>query len=516
LQYHFPQTSTFFRGLRLPERARPVGYAALIESLDLRVALPRMLAAIAERHHPQSNEEWLLLTPRHSPEDSLAGHLEFAIKWEGVRLDVLKALFRAVPAEGIAEIVRQKPTGIHTRRLWFIYEWLTGYRLDLPDSGSVKAVPALDPKLQFGIENTTTSTRHRVIDNLPGTPAFCPVVYRSSVMEECKSKRLDARARSVMGRFNPDLVARAASFLLLDDSRASFRIEGERPSHDRTLRWAQALAAAGSTEITLPELQRLQRIVIGDDRFVNPGLRADGGFIGQHDRRTGEPLPVHISARPEDLPDLVEGMIRFERRAHTGALDAVVHAAALAFGFVYVHPFEDGNGRIHRWMIHHVLARAGFAPEGIVFPVSAAMLRRITDYRRVLETYSARILPLIEWIPTEKGNVSVRNETADHYRYLDLTPHAEFLFGCIEETVIHDLPYEVAFLESFDRFAAAVGGIVEMPDRTIHLLYRFLAQHNGRLSERARSREFLKLTDEEVSRIESSYREHFQDLPGQF
>jgi hypothetical protein len=207
-------------------------------------------------------------------------------------------------------------------------------------------------------------------------------------------------------------------------------------------------------------------------------------------------------------------MIRFDRRAHAGALDAVAHAAALAFGFVYVHPFEDGNGRIHRWMIHHVLARAGFAPEGIAFPVSAAMLRRIAEYRRVLEGYSARILPLIEWTATEKGNVSVQNETADLYRYPDLTLHAEFLFGCIEETVIHDLPYEVAFLESFDRFASAVGGIVEMPDRTIHLLYRFLDQHNGRLSERAWSREFSKLTDEEVSRIESLYREHFQHLPG--
>jgi hypothetical protein len=286
----------------LPEPARPVGYAALVEAPDLRVALPRRLAAIAERHHPQSNQEWLLLTPRHSPEDSLAGQLEFAIKWEGVRLDVLKALFRAIPAEEIAGMVRRKPTGIQTRRLWFIYEWLTGNRLDLPDAGSVRAVAALDPKLQFGIEDATTSKRHRVIDNLPGTPAFCPVVYRSSRMEELAEKRLDSRARAVMGRSHPDLVARAASFLLLDDSRASFRIEGERPSHDRTLRWAHALAAAGSTEIELPELERLQRIVIGDDRFVRTGLRAEGGFIGQHDRRTGEPLPVHISARPEDLP----------------------------------------------------------------------------------------------------------------------------------------------------------------------------------------------------------------------
>jgi hypothetical protein len=37
-------------------------------------------------------------------------------------------------------------------------------------------------------------------------------------------------------------------------------------------------------------------------------------------------------------------------------VDPVVAAAILAFGFVYIHPFEDGNGRIHRYLIHHVLA----------------------------------------------------------------------------------------------------------------------------------------------------------------
>jgi Fic family protein len=39
-------------------------------------------------------------------------------------------------------------------------------------------------------------------------------------------------------------------------------------------------------------------------------------------------------------------------------------AAATAFGFVYVHPFQDGNGRIHRCLVHHVLAERKFTPPG--------------------------------------------------------------------------------------------------------------------------------------------------------
>ena len=37
-------------------------------------------------------------------------------------------------------------------------------------------------------------------------------------------------------------------------------------------------------------------------------------------------------------------------------LNPVIAAAVLAFGFVYIHPFVDGDGRIHRDLIHHVLA----------------------------------------------------------------------------------------------------------------------------------------------------------------
>ena len=69
----------------------------------------------------------------------------------------------------------------------------------------------------------------------------------------------------------------------------------------------------------------------------------------------------------------------------------------LAFGFVYIHPFEDGNGRIHRYLMHHVLARRGFNPSGIHFPVSAAILDKIDAYRDVLESYSGWLLPIIGW-----------------------------------------------------------------------------------------------------------------------
>lgn len=494
-----------FRGRDLPEPARLAGYSALIERFDLRIPLPSRLAGIAARHHPDSTSEWLLLTPRHAPADSLGAQLEFALKWEGVNLAVLSALFKAIPAAEVAAVVAAKPKGIYARRIWFLWEWLTGQELDVPDPGKIKAVPVLDPRQQFALQNGELSSRHKVIDNLPGTREFCPLVRRTLRLERFTAMGLDERAREVIGRTHPDIVTRAAAFLLLSDSRSSFQIEGEQPSPERAMRWGRAIGQAGARSLSVAELERLQAEVIGDARFVHLGLRKEGGFIGVHDRVTGQPIPDHISARAEDLPSLVRGVVEYDGRAIGGEMDPVAVAAAVAFGFVYIHPFEDGNGRIHRWLIHHVLARAGYSPPGVIFPVSAAILREITRYREVLESYSEPLLRFIEWRATGQGNVEVLNETADYYRYFDATAHTEFLYHCVLETVERDLPAEVAYLEAYDRFVLGVQEIVDMPARTADLLHRFLVQGEGRLSKRARAREFSALTDEEVTRLQDLY-----------
>ncbi|WP_246707503.1 MULTISPECIES: hypothetical protein [unclassified Mesorhizobium] len=50
-----------------------------------------------------------------------------------------------------------------------------------------------------------------------------------------------------------------------------------------------------------------------------------------------------------------------------------------------------------------------------MFPVSAAILDQIDEYRRVLESNSKRLLPLVEREPPPQFNVRVLNDTADFY-----------------------------------------------------------------------------------------------------
>ena len=504
--HRFSGPVTVFHERRLPERGTPAGYAALIDAYKLAVPIPLALTAIGERHKSIERDNWRLLTPRHAPAVTLEGHLTFALKYEGVDLAVLKRLFEATGPKPIEALVRAKPTGSYARRIWFLYEWLTGKKLKVPEPGKVTYVNALDPKQQWP-GASRDSPRHRVRNNLPGTPEFCPLVFRTPALEEFVALGLGDRAKALAADVPADLLARTAAFLLLKDSRASYVIEGENPPQDRVQRWGRAIGQAGRKPIDLDELLRLQQIVIGDDRFVGLGLRKEGGFVGEHDRDSRTPIPDHISARPEDLASLIDGMIAFDRNA--AELDAVIAAAALAFGFVFVHPFEDGNGRIHRYLIHHVLAARGFNPPGLVFPVSATILDRIDEYRKVLETYSSRVLPLVKWKATKDGNVEVLNDTGPLYRYFDATPQAEFLYSCVRKTVEEDLPEETAYLRSYDAFKAGVEAIVEMPDRTIDLLFRMLRQNKGKLSKRALEKEFARLTEAEAKRIEQAYGEAF-------
>lgn len=499
-----------FRGRALPERGTLVGYAALIATYDLALPLPPRLAAIAERHHPVATASWNMLTPRHRPESTLAAQLTFAIKWEGVDLSVLTQLFRVLASDVVADLVRATPTGAFARRIWFLYEWMTREMLDMPDAGKVRLVEAVNPTQQFALASGEISVRHRVVNNLPGTPRFCPMVRRSPVLVDAAAKKLDERARVQIGRVRPDLIARAAAFLMLNDSKSSFAIEGERPSSTRAVRWGQAIAEAGHTRLSLSEFDRLQRIVIGDARFVKLGLRDEGGFVGMHDRETGDPIPDHISARPQDLEDLLTGLVDYATRTLRGGYDPVVAAAVLAFGFVYIHPYLDGNGRLHRWLIHHMLAVASYNPPGLVFPVSSAILRHLDAYRAVLETYSRPLLPHIDWRRSPSGNVDVLNDTAAYYRFFDATAHAEFLYACVEQTIEEDLPGEVAFLEAFDRFSSGVQEIVDIPSDRVELLQKFLEQNDGYLSQRARTREFAALTPEETAQVEQLYRDSFR------
>ncbi|WP_346658509.1 hypothetical protein [Bradyrhizobium sp. 179] len=110
--------------------------------------------------------------------------------------------------------------------------------------------------------------------------------------------------------------------------------------------------------------------------------------------------------------------------------------------------------------------------------------------------------------------MKVLNDTADFYRCFDATPHAEFLYECVRQTIEQDLPNENNFLRSFDAFRAGIGNMIDMPERTLNNLFGFLRQNDGKLSKRAQENDFTQLTRDEVQQIEALYAESFGEGGG--
>jgi len=262
----------------LPEQnAKIVGYSALIEQYGLSVPLPLILSAIGEKHRKYQLNNWQVFTPRHAPDDTLYGHLVFALKYEGIDLAVLNCLFSNVEKIDLENAIKQEPNGAYARRLWFLYEYLVEVELDLPSLTQGNFVDLIDGKIQYA-GPARISKRHRIRNNLPGVKNFCPLIRRTEKLDKLIDQNLPQKALESVSAIHPDVVMRAASFLLLEDSKASYAIEGQRPPHNRAERWGQIIGQAGKTPLSKMELERLQKEIIVDDRFIAMGYRNEGGL----------------------------------------------------------------------------------------------------------------------------------------------------------------------------------------------------------------------------------------------
>jgi len=509
---YISQEILVFHRKQAPEAGLLVGYGAIIEYYQLQLPIPKTLALISRKNRKYSKEGWIVFGPKFQPAETLAAHLIFALKYEGINLLLFKMLFRKVPQKEIVKIIQAEYTGQYIRKIWFLYEWLMQEKLPIADLTLKNFIPLIDEKLQYANGTSINSSRHRIRNNLPGTVDFCPLIFKTNKLEDFIKEDLSEKSNVVLSGVHKDILLRTSAFLLLKDSKASFTIEGENPTQTRAIRWGRAIGQAGTKDLTESELLRLQQIVIENSRFLKMGYRTESGFIGEHDRISGEPIPEHISARWQDLKTLMTGLLDAAKKMEDSKFHPVLTAAKIAFGFVFIHPFVDANGRLHRYLIHHLLAKMQFSPPGIIFPVSAAILEQITDYRKVLEDYSHAILEFIEWKKTKTNNVEVLNDTIDYYRYFDATLQAEFLFDCVNHTINQIIPDEFSYLQKYDAMKAWLDDRFQMPDKTVALLIRVLEQNNGILSKRAKEKEFTALTQDEVKDIEANYKVYFEEL----
>lgn len=488
----------------VPNENTAIGQAALIAKLGLRVPSPAVTSMVGPGGRRTIIEDGRTIekyTQGYAPEDTFVGHLKFALRYEPVELSVLAAAFKIIDPAGLAAWARSEPTGAYARRAWFLYEWLTGQTLDVPHAGVVTYVDALDPKLHVTASRSTQSKRHKVNDNILGRPGFAPTIRRTARLQALQGEAIDAEARSLIASCDPDVLARAVNYLYTKETKSSFLIENEVVSGQRAERFVAALRSTRSFDPTAPaSLVALQNNIV-DPRYAAQDYRDFQNFVGETQGAYRE--VVHfICPRPEDIRSLMSDWAKMTARLQN-SVDPVIEAALVSFSFVFLHPFEDGNGRIHRFLIHHILASEGFTPPDMLFPVSAAIVRDRRGYDSALETFSRAIQPHIDWRWTPVKEIEVLNDTADLYRYFDATPLAEFLYAKVVETVRKDLKEELDYVAVYDAALEVIRDHIDMPDRRASLLARILIQGHGRLSKNKRT-DFAELTDAEVAALEKA------------
>jgi hypothetical protein len=495
---------------------KSAGYALLVDRHQLAVPELRRRSLLRSDSSPrrlereQGSVEVESFPASFERGDDDFDHLVFALKYDGIELAVLARIFLATDARELARRIADAPTSKYGRQLFFLYELLTRTRLDLPDAPPAGHVAVLDPSSHYTSAGRP-SPRHRVLDNLLGDASFCPIVRRTAELDRCVAREFGDRAARIVAGADPPLLARAIRFLYTKETKSSFAIEHEEPG-DKEARFVANLGRIASLpledETGLTELQNS----IVDPRYREAGFRKPGDrevWVGQS-LFGGREKVHHIGARSAVTPDLMNGLLRMREVEGPGA--PVIEAAAKSFAFVFIHPFGDGNGRIHRLLLHHILAQRGFLPRNLVVPISAVIVSDPRGYDEVLEDFSARVLPLIEYRFEDKGGdttLTILNQPDDFYRYPDLTRQCEATFAWLGRAIEEDLVQELEFLRNYDEIRARVRDIVEMPDRKEQLFIKLLMHNRGKLAKHKR-RLFAELEDEVIAALEAAAAERMR------
>lgn len=494
---------------------RPAGYAFLLDKYEIS-GMPNWhmsYVSFNTMHHIENQDGFTKETypERYWPGDLPGDHLEFAIKYDGVNLDLLKQFFNVIPNEEIIEYIRSKPTGKYSRRIWFFYEFLTGVLLPFEDLKQGNYVEAFESEKYFTVSHTENSTRHRVINNLPGTKEYCPVIRKTEKLRELVSLDLYQRCKDVTMAYPAELIKRALNYLYKKETKSSFEIENIKPSSLRIEKFITSLELAGKEDYCNKELLiALQKLIV-DSRFINNEYRDSQNYVGQSISFQKE-LIHYVCPKPDDVNGLMRGLIVTHEKMKNGNVPPVIHAAAISYGFVFIHPFDDGNGRIHRFLIHNILSLRATVPQGLMFPVSAVMLKNPSEYDASLEAFSRPLLTLVEYKLDSLGAMTVLNDTGVFYKYIDMTTQAEYLYNFVIKTIDEELIDELDFLVNYDKTKTMIQDIIDMPDRLIDLFIRLCIQNNGQLSKSKRESHFPFLSEGELSAMEQAVKEGYAQV----
>ena len=470
-----------------------IGYSFLIDKLGLTAvppARPALLKPVTRIEH----EDGHIAVPRHAaPEDHPLSHLLFALKHEGTDLQILaQAMPKIDPAALLGEL-RGTPGGSYIRLACYLWETFTGKELvDVPAiSGATAEV--FDPE-RYVTGPARRSARWRVAFNGLGSTKYCATVERTPALEAAMQSNLLGRTKEFVETLGKGVMDRALAWAYLHETEDSYAIEREAPSEDRARAFVALLHQAhDGRKLDEDYLVELQNAVLTDARLREFEFRGRQNWLRGPAR--GAAGVTYVPPPPGLVPELMSELMEFGN-AGPLAIDPIVAASIVSSGFVFIHPFMDGNGRLSRFLFHQALCTSKQLERGLLLPVSVAMKRNEADYLEALQSFSrpARERWSVRWIDEGEYELTF-NSDSSLYRYWNATPFVEFGYRMAEQALEVDLKSETEFLQAYDALHRAANERFDVQGNDLASLVRMCLGNEGKVSNNRRKQFALRVPE---------------------
>ncbi len=478
-----------------------VGYAHLLQQLPLSAFAPERPARVASVTRVTATADAILVPAQVAPtHDEPLEHVLFALKHECIQLQILAQALRHIPDAVIRDAVRRIPSGSYVRMAGFLWEAFNGRTLDDLPTITGPTVKLFDPR-RYLTGPARRDPRWRVSFNGLGSLHYCATVERTLTIEDHLSYDILARARAFLAELGPAATDRALSWAYLHETESSFAIERETPSADK----AEAFAALLRQAHQRRPLDESYLVELQNATITNPFDKA-AAFRHQQNWLRG-PLRgaagiTYLPPPPQWVPELMGELLAFANGA-SREIDPLVAAAIASFGFVFIHPFMDGNGRLSRFLFHHVLAQSGHLEPGLLLPVSVAMKRNEGAYLEALQHYSRPMRQRwsVRWLGDEDYDFRFQGDDS-LYRYWDATPCVEFGLSMARQALEKDLREETEFLARYDRVYKAVDERFDVRGNDLTTLVISALQNQGKVSNNRRKQFHLSVPEAVFEAIE--------------
>lgn len=255
--------------------------------------------------------------------------------------------------------------------------------------------------------------------------AFVPDLLRASTLRMSgELAGLVSEAEQALGELNErggEALAPLARLLLRSESIASSRVEGMQVGARELARAEAKLESGRVPGVTAREvLANIDAMVLAVDEVSAVERFGEDEILAIHRRLLeGAPHGSRIAGRfrttqnwiggndynpcgaefvpppPEELPCLLEDLTA---AINDDLLPPLVQAALVHAQFETIHPFDDGNGRTGRALVHVVLRRRGVAPR-FVPPISVVFANARDRYIAGLTSFRENCEDgVLEWI----------------------------------------------------------------------------------------------------------------------